>query len=215
MTDLHYGNISVENLKYLEMDNLFTKHFNHFSLVPYPNFLDSCEELTTIQGVQNTAKSKDNYESIMKFCDQWDSDLMGAIKYWLNKLDIPNNDEYIDYLANTSEQLGGLIMKLKNHYNRARPYQYAFYSNKNDFHPNDTLSGNTPAYPSGHASQSYFILSIVANHYEDKRDDLMKLAKRISDSRVVMGVHFPSDNEFGVMIAKELMELEDIKKEYF
>jgi hypothetical protein len=215
MMDLHYGNISVENLKYLDMDNVFTKEFNNLSLIPYPNFIDSCEELNIIQKIQNNTKSKDNYESIMTFCNQWDSDLIGAIKYWLDKLEIPNNDEYIDYLSNISEELGGLIMKLKNHYNRARPYQYAFYSNKNDFHPNETLSGNSPAYPSGHASQSYFILSIVANHYEEKREELMTLAKRIADSRVILGIHFPSDNNFGVMIAKELMSLDNIKQEFF
>lgn len=213
--DLHYGNISVENLKYLDMDNVFTKEFNNLSLIPYPNFIDSCEELNTIQQIQNNTKSKKNYASIMDFCDQWDSDLMGATKYWLNKLEIPNNDEYIEYLANINEELGGLIMKLKNHYNRARPYQYAFYSNKNDFHPNESLSGNSPAYPSGHASQSYFLLSIVANHYEDKKDELMTLAKRIADSRVILGIHFPSDNDFGVMIAKELMSLDNIKQEFF
>lgn len=197
------------------MDNVFTKEFNNLSLIPYPNFIDSCEELNTIQQIQNNTKSKQNYASIMDFCDQWDSDLMGATKYWLNKLEIPNNDEYIEYLANINEELGGLIMKLKNHYNRARPYQYAFYSNKNDFHPNESLSGNSPAYPSGHASQSYFLLSIVANHYEDKKDELMTLAKRIADSRVILGIHFPSDNDFGVMIAKELMSLDNIKQEFF
>lgn len=213
--DLHYGNISKENLKYLEMDNVFTKYFNKFNLYPYPTFIQSCEEIEQIQSIQSNAESKSNWESISKFCEQWDSDLMGATKYWLSKLEIPNNKEYIEYLAKISEDMGGLIMQLKNYYNRARPYQYAYYSNRTNFNPYETLSGNTPAYPSGHAGQSHFILSVVANHYEEKKDELMKLAKRIADSRVVMGVHFPSDNAFGIKIANDLMEEEDIKKMYF
>jgi hypothetical protein len=212
--DLHYGNINRENLKYLEIENIFTKNFNKFTSNPYPKFLESGEEINEIKRIQQNAEDKENYQSILSFCEQWDSDLVGATKYWLNKLEIPNNKEYIDFLANVSEEFGALIMRLKNYYNRARPFQYAFYLNQK-FHPYETLSGNTPSYPSGHAGQSYFILSIVANHYEEKRDELMKLAKRIADSRIILGVHFPSDNNFGIQIAKECMQDKEINGLYF
>jgi acid phosphatase (class A) len=78
----------------------------------------------------------------------------------------------------------------------------------------ETISGNTPAYPSGHATQSYLLCSLIAHHYEEKREELMQLAGRIAESRIIMGVHYPSDNEFGIKIAKELMEDEAIKEMY-
>ena len=212
--ELHYGNINKENLKYLKEKNAFTKHFNLFNNIDYPNFLDSCSEIKQISDIQKKAENSSNRESIFKFCEQWDSSLLESMQYWLNRLEIPNNEEYINFLADASEDLGALIMQLKNHYNRARPFQYAYYS-KEKFNPYETLSGNTPAYPSGHASQSYFICSIVANHYEDKKEELMKLAKRVADSRIVMGVHFPSDNEFGIMIAKQIMSQKEIRAKYF
>lgn len=212
--ELHYGNINKENLKYLKEKNAFTKHFNLFNNIDYPNFLDSCSEIKQISEIQRNAENSANRESIFKFCEQWDSSLLESMQYWLKRLGIPHNEEYINFLADASEDLGALIMQLKNHYNRARPFQYAYQSNQN-FNPYETLSGNTPAYPSGHASQSYFICSIVANHYEDKKEELMKLAKRVADSRIVMGVHFPSDNEFGVMIAKQIMSKKEIRAKYF
>ena len=97
--DLHYGNINRENLKYLEIENIFTKNFNKFTSNPYPKFLESGEEINEIKRIQQNAEAKDNYQSILSFCEQWDSDLVGATKYWLKKLEIPNNKEYIDFLA--------------------------------------------------------------------------------------------------------------------
>ena len=212
--ELHYGNLNKENLKYIKEKNAFTKYFNLFDKIDYPNYLDTCTEIEQVSDVQKKAENSQNRESIFKFCEQWDSALLESMQYWLNRLEIPNNEEYINFLADASEELGALLMQLKKHYNRARPFQYAFHSNQK-FNPYETLSGNTPAYPSGHASQSYFICSIVANHYREKKEELMKLAKRVADSRIVMGVHFPSDNEFGVMIAKQIMSQKDIRAKYF
>jgi hypothetical protein len=88
------------------------------------------------------------------------------------------------------------------------------YTNQN-LHPYDSVSAQSPSYPSGHAVQALFILSVIASHYEEKKDELMKLAKQIADSRVVLGLHYPSDNQFGFEIVKQLLLKDDIKKMYF
>lgn len=213
--ELHYGNISREYVKFLEAENIFTKYKNEFELNPFPNFLQSAEEIDKIMEHQKKAMSSSEWDAIHKFCMQWDGDIIDSFAKTLTKLNIPANDEYLEYLAKISEDLGALIMQLKNSYQRARPYQIAYYSNNKQFHPFETISGNTPAYPSGHATQGYFICNVISHHYPDKAKELRSLANKIADSRIIMGVHFPSDNNFGVYIAKELMKKEDIKNQFF
>jgi hypothetical protein len=164
--------------------------------------------------IQSTAMNSGKWESIKDFCFLWDGDLINALKHSLTKMGIPHNDEYLDYISKISQELGALIMQLKNHYQRPRAFQVAYYSHQK-FNPFETISGNTPAYPSGHACQGFFLCSVIAHHYPEKKDALMKLASKVADSRIIMGVHYPSDNLFGIQIAKELISKTDILEEFF
>lgn len=213
MNDLYYGNLNKAFLPYLEKKNEFTEYFDDFSMIPFPNFYESLQENEIIMGVQSKAEQSAEWDKIRNFCFLWDSDLINSFKVSLGKLGIPCDDSYLEYLTNISEELGALIMQLKNHYQRARPYQYALYGNQK-LHPYDTFSGSNPSYPSGHATQTYFLCKVIATHYEEKAKELDALAKRVADSRVIMGIHFPSDNEFGFRIAQALLEKEDIISKY-
>ena len=213
--ELHYGNISRNFADYLDEKNIFTAYRNEFELHPYPNFYQSIEEIGKMQEIQKKAMQSNEWNAIQKFCLEWDEDMIGSFRKALRKMNIPANDEYFEYLYTTSEKLGALIMQLKNSYQRARPYQYAYYGNIKDFHPYDTMSGNNPSYPSGHACQSLFLCGIIANHYPDKQKELLRLSQKIAESRIILGIHFPSDNAFGMKIAKDLMKKKDIRELYF
>lgn len=93
------------------------------------------------------------------------------------------------------------IMKLKYHYNRARPFQYAAAFGIS-FPKFKTETGHTPSYPSGHTIQSQWIASYLSSLYPNHRKMFMGLAHDISFSRVQAGVHFPSDCVFGSTVAK-------------
>jgi hypothetical protein len=213
MNDLYYGNLNKSFLPYLDIKNEFTQYFDEFSMIPFPNFYESLQENEFIMSVQEKAEQSAEWDKVKNFCFLWDAELIESLKTSLSKLGIPHDDSYIDYLTTITEDLGALIMQLKNHYQRARPYQYAFYGNQK-LHPYDTFSGITPSYPSGHATQTYFLCKVIATHYEEKAKELDALAKRVADSRVIMGVHFPSDNEFGINIAQSLLEKQDIIAKY-
>lgn len=213
MNDLYYGNLNKSFLPYLDVKNEFTQYFDEFSMIPFPNFYESLQENEFIMSVQEKAEQSAEWDKVKNFCFLWDAELIESLKTSLSKLGIPHDDSYIDYLTTITEDLGALIMQLKNHYQRARPYQYAFYGNQK-LHPYDTFSGITPSYPSGHATQTYFLCKVIATHYEEKAKELDALAKRVADSRVIMGVHFPSDNEFGINIAQSLLEKQDIIAKY-
>lgn len=211
--DLVYGNLNKEGLSYLNKNNIFTNYFSEFSNMPFNDFFKSTEEITTIIETQSKAEGHKHWEKIKEFAHRWDGDISASLKFELDKLKIPNNQEYIDFIVGISEELGALIMQLKNHYQRPRPFQLAYYSNQ-PLNPYETISGNTPAYPSGHATQGKFLTKIISLHYPSKRIALTKLSEKISESRIVMGLHYPSDNEFGEQLAMSLLQKDDIRKKY-
>jgi len=212
--ELQYGNLTKELQSKMEVQNIFTKYVGDFSFDDYPNYADSAEEVRKIIEIQKNAEKSGNWEAIKQFCLLWDEDIFNAFEVSLKRLNIPYDAEYLDYIYSMSEDIGALIVQLKSHYQRPRPYQLAFYTHQN-LHPYNSVSAISPSYPSGHAVQALFILSVIAFHYEDKKDELMKLAKQIADSRVILGLHYPSDNEFGLQIVSDLLLKEDIKEKYF
>jgi acid phosphatase (class A) len=114
-------------------------------------------------------------------------------------------EEYANYINSIRDDVSSLVLRLKSYYNRPRPYQLAYYSDLS-FNPFETITGNSPAYPSGHACQSYLAVMVVADRYPEKKKELLDLGKRIADTRLVLGVHYPSDNIFGKHIAAELFK---------
>ena len=98
-----------------------------------------------------------------------------------------------------------LIYKLKYHYNRPRPDQLAKELGV-------TLDGTflksaqTPSYPSGHSTQGALIGLLLADENPEKKEELMKLGLEIGHGRLMAKVHYPSDHNFGVELAKCLFE---------
>jgi len=212
--DLRYGNLTKELQAKMQVENIFTKYVGDFSFDEYPNYADSADEVVKIIQVQQNAEQSKNWEASKQFCLLWDEDFINAFEVSLKRLNIPYDQEYLDYIYTMSEDIGALIIQLKSHYQRPRPFQLALYTNQN-LHPYDSVSAQSPSYPSGHAVQALFILSVISSHYEEKKDELMKLAKQIADSRVVLGLHYPSDNKFGFEIVSQLLLKDDIKEKYF
>ncbi len=89
------------------------------------------------------------------------------------------------------------IMSLKNYYNRPRPKQMIPH-----LPVAQSETAKTPAYPSGHALQSYLIAHHLSQKYPSRKRDFFKIADRIADARVSVGLHYPSDNNFSKEIYK-------------
>lgn len=96
-----------------------------------------------------------------------------------------------------------LVMKLKNHFNRPRP---AVLAKKLGIKLDDIKlkSMNSPAYPSGHATQATLLSLVLSDKYPDKKEKLNKLARNIIHSRRVAHTHYLSDNIAGEKLGKEM-----------
>jgi len=108
-----------------------------------------------------------------------------------------------DFLREAKRQIDTITLRLKYEYNRARPQQIAEL-NGEKFTP--LTSVDTPAFPSNHAVSGIVLAEILKMYYPQVSKELDEIANRNADSRVELGVHFPSDVEAGRLLAKELME---------
>lgn len=83
-------------------------------------------------------------------------------------------------------------------YNRARPAQIApeiiNEANGTLLHSD---SADTPAYPSGHAIQTYYLAKILARKLPAKTHAIMEIATKCANIRIMAGHHYPSDRDFG------------------
>lgn len=129
----------------------------------------------------------------------------GSIKYWLGMLMIdPVSAPATHQLIRVARRIGELAaMCLKQHYREARPSQVCPVIVPMIDPP------VTPAFPSGHALQSHLISRCLdaAGRPWGQRQLLFELSRRIAENRVIAGLHYPLDNEAGVVAADECFTL--------
>ena len=209
---LKYGYMDINQNNESKDKTFFSKYFDMLSNNPYPQVYDTYHEIEGLKKLQKNVMSNPNFTQSAEYFINCDRDIHSVFGREFKAIGIKYNGG--DYLQSIQNELGALVLKLKRHYNRPRPYQFAYYGEQH-FHPFPTTSGHSPAYPSGHACQSHFLMEVMAHRNPSKRKELRALAKKISDTRIAMGVHYPSDNEFGKKIALTLRDIPEVRNRYF
>lgn len=93
------------------------------------------------------------------------------------------------------------IVKLhKNHFDYLRPRELAEDIGV-DFDSKFLKSAQSPSYPSGHTSQAFYVAHHLSEKYPELSEKFYLLAEMVAESRVDLGVHFPSDNLAGKILA--------------
>jgi hypothetical protein len=98
-----------------------------------------------------------------------------------------------------------IIYKLKYHYNRPRPAQVARELGV-DFDATHLKSAQTPSYPSGHSTQGVLISLLLSDEYPEHTVEIRRLGLEIGYGRLMAKVHYQSDHNLGVDLAKCLYE---------
>ena len=111
---------------------------------------------------------------------------------------LPESEDEIKLVANRH---AGVILLLKVLLNRPRPMQRNPYVLHNRI---PSISAGTPAFPSGHSTQSFVVAQHYSQVYPHLREQLYRLAAAIGQSRVKAGHHYPSDHEAGAYLARLL-----------
>jgi len=108
-----------------------------------------------------------------------------------NNVDYPK--ELVDNLLIST---GGIIMDLKYHFNRPRPFQLASHYNIK-LGEKVLESMKTPSYPSGHSLQGTLVGKVLQTKLSLNTNAFLEAGKRISYSRNVGRAHYPSDSRMG------------------
>ena len=117
--------------------------------------------------------------------------------------------------ANISSVAGSVspvVLGMKLLVNRPRPYQVAPNIDRVSL---GSTTAATPAFPSGHSTQAYYVALHYAQIYPAKRETLMQRADDIGMSRIKSGLHYPSDHKAGRKLAHFLHNMNVNKKTSF
>ena len=109
-----------------------------------------------------------------------------------NNLPFPN-----DLFVKLNNESSDVIRKLKNYHGRTRPQGLAGDMGM-DLKVVNMDTAKTKSYPSGHSAQSRLFANAFSQMYPKYKNDFMKAADDISNSRLVGRVHYPSDSKMGV-----------------
>jgi hypothetical protein len=151
--------------------------------------MDECKELSNI-----TFLNVDNKKAIAEIRRDFkslDTDPLKPFLDYCDKNKLKVNRKKLDILV---KDCAIISLKLKNIFNRPRPYQLcSFYG----FPINYLKSSHsdTPSYPSSFALQSYVLGYVIGSKHPKNQKDIEEITNKISMSRVYSGNNFVSDVE--------------------
>ena len=170
-----------------------TPHFGDFPIT-YKDFPEN-DSKVTLSEVKLLSKIEPSPMLVKEYDEVEDT-----FKKALEVTDFNADTKYIDDIVHESVKY---IMELKYKYNRPRPYQIAaFYGI--DLNGTELDSMKTPSYPSGHAVQGYLVADILSQQDPENEVIYQAVGEDIAHSRLIAKAHYPSDKEYGRVIATEL-----------
>jgi len=158
-----------------------------------------------LQKISHQYQNRRNPESMQKHLDQ---NMTGVFDKLLRVSGYGSSRNEIESMK---EKIGPIITYHKKHFNQLRPAELAKRTGVKCSTDN-LSSASSPSYPSGHATQAFYLAHKLSDMFPDIREELYGVANMVSESRVDRGVHFPSDIDAGKLLARKLYEM-DTKKE--
>lgn len=107
------------------------------------------------------------------------------------------------YFKRLIKEAASITIRLKYKFNRPRPFQLGPVLGI-DVTKYQSSTAKTPSFPSGHTTQAVLVACVLGKKYPELKEKLMKVADKVSLSRVVGGHHYPSDIEYGNQLGKWL-----------
>jgi hypothetical protein len=210
LDSITWGNPTQQQKEYLDKPCIFDKHISKLIDFSFPKNSSKAtrEELNLLVDYTKQLKDSENYQ---KRYVSYDISLERTLAQVILESDL--GDKGIEIVDSLLDESIPLTLKLKYYFQRPRPYQLAQQYKLNLF-PFSTITGNSPSFPSGHTLQSALIFYVLGNHFPDKYDYFEKVAKDIELSRLYLGLHYPSDNDFALYCVELIIKDKEFKQKY-
>lgn len=206
-----YGNPNRSYLKYLSEKTYLDSLLPELTSYPFPdnNSQEAIDEVNTLIKATNELSSNEELEKRYKLYDEKFEDYIINV---LSNKGIPYEDVKA-IVKDLHNDIVPIITKLKYQYQRVRPLQLS-YIFEMGLYPYQCKFCDSPSYPSGHALQSRIYCEVLGNRYPKYYNQLMQLAADISNSRIYLGVHYPSDCTFANYVADVILNHPEFKRKF-
>ena len=205
LNQLAYGQPTIEQRMMMDDGTQFEEHVKLFENTPYPENVSPDAKKETYEVQSKIEKLQDaEWRSRCFFIDK---QLGMYLNGYAQKAGMKSFKQIFDQVNHL--YLNSLIYRIKYHYNRIRPNQLGYYL-KIKINSANTTTGHTPSYPSGHTLQAHFYTRLISDVMGVPWSD--EPTREVAASRMSMGIHFKSDNDFAVQISNYLLESEEYLK---
>jgi hypothetical protein len=205
-----WGNPTIRGKELIEQKSIFDKHIPKLIEFSFPKNSSKAtrEELNILVDYTNLLNSNDEYKKRYQVYDQ-------SLEKTFAQVIIDQNlgDRGIQIIDKLIDECLPFLAKLKYHFQRPRPFQLANYYKLKLF-PHISYSGYSPSFPSGHTFQASLICYVLGNNFPEKFDYFEKLAKDIELSRLYLGVHYPSDNDFSLYCVEVITKDKEFREQF-
>jgi len=209
LNQVTYGNPTYEAKILLEKECIVGDLFPELTKDAFPKN-DSAATKEELNEIVRSLKDLDETSpTLLRRYLNYDKALWAYINKMLEVEGIQENDLIQQILVD----INPLILKLKYYFQRPRPYQLGNYYKLSLF-PMKSTSALTPSYPSGHTIQSIVVLTIIGNKHPNIYQYCSRLWEDVAQSRVTIGVHYPSDNDFSYHVAQEILKHPKFAEKY-
>ena len=153
--------------------------------------------LTTLKEIQQLSRIPSNE----KFAKDKD-DITKSFESITKKNGLPFPKDLVNKLQ---QQSATHISKIKNHFNRPRPWSLSKKFDV-DLKAVKMDSMKTPSYPSGHSVQGVLVGNVLAKMYPQHASEFKNEGLDISKGRRVAKAHYKSDSDLGEKIGNDMFD---------
>jgi len=210
LNQVTYGNPTKEHKRFLEeesfVDDLFLKLKEDYFPTNDSELVK--DELNEIVDYINSISEEENKSFLTRY-KAYDRSLSQVITTTFKQRGIDVENLCQDII----KDIRNLTYKLKYFYQRPRPYQLAQYYKLKLF-PYNSFSSSTPSYPSGHTLEACVILNVISDKFPNEYQFCREMIDDVAYSRLYLGLHFPTDNDFAKEVAKEILKHPKFTQKY-
>jgi acid phosphatase (class A) len=209
--ELKYGNIRRDDYFDLQRQTYIDSLFSILTQYTFPPN-DSNTTKDELNELVSTTQELAEAPEVLKEFYNYDQNFSIIIKKFLVAHEVPK-DEAISLVDAVLYDIKPLILKLKYYFQRPRPYQLSYYY-KLKLIAFNSVSDQTPSYPSGHALQSKVLAYVIGDKYPKLYNKINDLADKIGNSRLYLGLHYQSDIDYANIVAEKIYENKEFKLKF-